>query len=148
VYNVKLSDMPQAKNWTAEVGVFDLRAFILSNVSVAEAFSVVTLICPKFIEYRGCILLEFLFDEEGVNAWLGQLKGDRASVEAVVNHVHLWDFFAPASEAENEALQDFAALMAQSWRYSAQAQYPQRRFFVEANVGLNDYGPTVIIHSA
>ncbi|WP_346113353.1 hypothetical protein [Nonomuraea maheshkhaliensis] len=136
------------KDWTADVGFFDLRTFILSNVSVAEAFSVATLLCPRFIEYRDCVFLEFAFEENSVNSWFNELKGDRAKVEAVVNHVHLWDFFAPASEADNEALQDFAARMAETWRHSARKQFPQRKFVVEANDGLNDYGPTVVIYSA
>lgn len=145
---MELYDMPQIKDWTAHVGAFNLRTFMLANVSIAEAFSVAALLCPEFVEYRDCVFLKLFFDEKIVDSWFGQLKNDGPAVESVVNHIHLWDFFAPASDNENEALQVLAERMAGTWQYSAEMQFPHRRFAVEADNGSGNYGPTVVIYSA
>jgi hypothetical protein len=148
VLGVKLSDMPQVKAWTADVGVYDFKTFILSSVSVAEAFSVATLIWPRFVEYKECVFLDFAFDEAGVDAWIKECNGDCKSVEAMVNHIHLWDYFAANSEIENEALGEVVARMAEAWRFAVKMQYPSRNFVVEVSVGVdNDYGPTLTLHS-
>ncbi|MBL7498757.1 hypothetical protein I6A84_04380 [Frankia sp. CNm7] len=147
---MQLTDLPQAKAWVAEVGTFDLRTFTLSNVSIAEACAVATLMSPEFIEYRGCILLRFVFDAldaSGVDTWIDHFRGDVQAVETMVNHIHLWEFFKSQSEDEDEALVDLARRMATSWKCSARSQFPERVFAVEFDDGTNDYGPTLAIHT-
>lgn len=148
---MQLTDLPQVKAWVADVGNFNLRTFTLSSVSIAEAYTVATLMSPGFIEYRGCILLDIAFDAfdtSGVDTWIDHTKGDIQSVESMVNHVHLWDFFNPQSENEDDALVDLAHRMATSWKCSACSQFPEKAFTVEFDDGTNDYGPTLSIHTA
>ncbi|REE98743.1 hypothetical protein [Thermomonospora umbrina] len=143
-----LNGIREVRAWIAEVGPFDLRTFMLSNVSIAEAGAVAMLVLPRFIEYRGCVLLDFTFDEAGVDLWLERLQGERKAVEAMVNHVHLWDFFAPRAEAENEVLKDLGRRMVASWEAMALLQFPQKSFTVKFDDGSNDYGPTLAISTA
>lgn len=145
---MELNDLPEVRAWVAEVGNFDLRTFMLSSVSIAEAYSVAMLVSPEFVEYRDCVFLGFAFDASGVDVWIERLGGDRKSVEAMVNHVHLWDFFSPRSEIENEALVQLARRMANSWKCSARLQFHEKEFVVEFNDGADDYGPTLAIHTA
>ncbi|WP_181770925.1 hypothetical protein [Amycolatopsis pittospori] len=144
---MELNGLPQVDAWCADLGSFDLRTFMLSNVSIAEACSVIALMSPGFVEYRGCIFLDFVFDASGVDAWIDRFDGVEQSVESAVNHVHLWDFFSPKSEAENDALVELAHRMVESWKSSALMQFPGREFVVQFSDGSDDYGPTLVIYA-
>ncbi|MFB6722390.1 hypothetical protein ACFCV3_19595 [Kribbella sp. NPDC056345] len=145
---MNLSGLPQVDDWVADFGDFGFRTFVLANVSIAEACSVATLLSPDFIEYNGCVVLEFVFDTGGIDAWIERFEGDRKAVEGVVNHIHLWDLFKPKSETESVALVQLAQQMAISWKVAAASQFPGRDFVVESSDGSDDYGPTVTIRTA
>ncbi|MFB6722387.1 hypothetical protein ACFCV3_19580 [Kribbella sp. NPDC056345] len=144
---VELGDLPQVKAWTADLGVFDLRVFLMSNVSVTEACSLMTLISPEFLEYRGGVFLKFMYAPEGVDHWMDHLNGDRRAVEVVMNHVHLWDFLAPKGDSEHEALVWFGRQVTHFWEVVLKSRFADREFVVEFDDGTNEYGPTLTLHS-
>ncbi len=142
-----LARLPQIQAWTDDLGEFDLRNFLLSAVSVAEASAVVSLLNPTFIEYRGCVLLESAFTPAPVDSWFEHFDGNLTSVESMVNHVHLWDSFNPQSPEEHQALTTMARYMATTWHHAAQAQFPARIFTTDFSDDPDDYGPTVTLYT-
>ncbi|MFI8102199.1 hypothetical protein [Streptomyces sp. NPDC086023] len=137
--------LPQLSEWVMgeEAGGYHLQGFMSANVAVAEAVALADLYWPEFVEYRDCVFLGFRFDQRGVDEWHDRLPGDPRAVEAVVNHVHLWDYFVLASDPEYAALPGLAERIAAMWRAAARAAFPDRRFDVVVSDGSGDYGPTL-----
>lgn len=143
-----LSKLPQLQGWLTDGKEFHLYSFLLSTVTVGEAAAVSTLFWPEFTEYRGGVFLGFTFEQRGVDIWFDELKGDMSAVEGVVNHVHLWDVFAPKSEAEYAVLNDLAQRIAAMWRAALKSAFPSREFIVAVADASEDYGPTISLRSA
>jgi hypothetical protein len=144
---VDLSKLPQLEGWMTGTD-FDPRTFILSTTTVAEAAAISLLFWPEFVEYRGCVFLKFVFDEQAVENWFNELKGDGRAVESVTNHVHLWDVFAAKSHAENRVLAGLASRLAEMWYSALRLAFPDRKFVVTVADESDDYGPTVSFRSA
>lgn len=142
-----LSGLPQLSGWIRPNEQFDPRSFLLSAVTVGEAAALSILLWPQFVEYRGGVFLEFVFEQDAVDVWFNELKGDVAGVEGVVNHIHLWDAFSAASEQEREVLEELANRVAEMWRASARSTYPSRDLVVFVSHASDDYGPTLTIRS-
>ncbi|WP_155246753.1 hypothetical protein [Salinispora arenicola] len=143
-----LSKLPQLEGWIRVGEEFDPRTFLLSTATVGEAAAMSTLFWPEFTEYRNGVFLRFLFERRGVDSWFDELKGDRRAVEGVVNHVHLWDVFAPNSEAEYAVLAELAQRISAMWRAALKSAFPSREFIVSVVDASEDYGPTISIRSA
>lgn len=143
-----LSKLPQLEGWMRPGEEFDPRTFLLATVTVGEAAAISTLFWPEFVEYRDGVFLKFLFEQRGVDIWVDELKGDMSAVESVVNHVHLWDVFAPKSEVEYAVLAELAPRLAAMWRAALNSSFPAREFVVSVTDASEDYGPTLSIRSA
>lgn len=139
--------LPQLSEWVtgAEADGYHLQGFMSANVSVAEAAALADLYWPKFVEYRGSVFLGFKFDRNAIDHWHDHLSGDRRAVEAVVNHVHLWDYFVVALESEYAALPELAESIAVIWRAAVREAFPDRGFEITVSDGSGDYGPTLRI---
>ncbi|WFE50001.1 hypothetical protein [Micromonospora sp. WMMD1155] len=138
-----LSDYRQLAQWVDENGEFDIRSFLLLNETVPNAAVLAELFWPHFVEYRGGVFLAFLFEEKGVDMWLENLKGDVVSVESVLNHVHLWDFFSPKSKDEYAGLSKLTERIGTMWREALRVSFPDRSFVVTFTDDPADYGPTL-----
>lgn len=138
-----LSKLPQLEGWMTDGENFDPRTFLLSSVTVGEAAAMSLLFWPEFTEYRGCVFLTFLFDAQAIDNWFGEFKEDGRAVEAVVNHVHLWDVFAPKTEAEYALLSELGPRLGEMWKAALKLSFPTREFAVSVTDEANDYGPTV-----
>lgn len=144
---MNLVGLPQVKEWTSGRDEFDLRSFVLSNATVAEACAFSELFWPEFVEYRDCVFLQFLYDEQGIDSWFEKLNGDRSAIESLVNHLHLWDVLAPTSEAEYGALAVLANSMASMWKMVARLKFPTRSFVVSVAAEPDEYDPTLTLKS-
>ncbi|MFF8280427.1 hypothetical protein ACF05T_30785 [Streptomyces lateritius] len=137
--------LPELMEWVVESDDFHLQGFMSANASIAQALALAALFRPEFVEYEGCVLLGFRFDRPGVDTWIAHLAGDLRAVEAVVNHVHLWDHFTPTSDAEYAALPPLAEEIAAMWRSAAREAFPEREFDVSVSNDPDDYGPTLAL---
>jgi hypothetical protein len=124
-------------------GDFDLRLFMTVHVPVVHAAAVAALMWPEFVEYRGGVFLEMLFDAEGVDRWFDQPGATVRSVELVTNSLHLWDAFSPAGDADHQALSGLATVLRRSWRAALHAAFPGRGAVVHLDDEPADYGPTL-----
>ncbi|WP_214105138.1 hypothetical protein [Acrocarpospora catenulata] len=142
-----LSKITQLDGFISANGAFDPRTFLLSSVTVGEAAAVSLLFWPQFTEYRGGVFLKFLFEEQAVDNWFGELKGDLHAVESVVNHVHLWDAIVSKSSAEYQVLSELAIRVGEMWMAALGMAFPAMRFLVTVTDEDTDYGPTISFHS-
>jgi hypothetical protein len=106
-------------------------------------FAFARFVSPEFVEVRGCVLLKERYDERNLEAWWTQLNGDRAAIEEVVNHVHLWDVVE--EQVPDEALDEVAEALVRNWRRALAEQFPDRSFRVVLSNDENDYGPTLSV---
>lgn len=139
--------LPRAARWRESFGGSPGLWDYLSHqggATLAVAFA--ALFSPSFIEFRGCILLAEHFSEDNFEHWWQRLDGRRGEVEAIVNHLHLWDLFDP-EEVPDLALVELAQVLAGCWRAALAAEFPNRAFAVTVTDTDDDYGPTVVLRS-
>lgn len=97
---------------------------------------------------RGCVLLEEHYDERNLEGWWHKLEGDGPAIEAVINHLHLWDVFDSGAEGvPNEALMRLGEILVRTWRCAAAEQFPGRSLRIELSNEADDYGPTISVSS-
>ncbi len=145
---VDASELPEVKDWIEGFGAkLNTRDFLLGCVSVGKAAAMIELLWPKFIERSGCVVLEWAYGESQLIAWLEDLDHDVSAVEALFNHIHLWDIFKPQGEAEEQFLVHLLERMQRCWHESACGQFPERDFDVSVSNDDSDYGPTISMRS-
>jgi hypothetical protein len=116
-----------------------------SAVSPTHALLVAVLCWPRFVRYRGLVLVGPGISPY-VDDWVTKLDGCAFRVEAVVNHVHIWDVFhsvADGDDAQFEAMEELGKGLPALWAAAALAQVPDIPMVVEYQGGEDDYGPTV-----
>jgi hypothetical protein len=100
------------------------------------------------------VLLRSQYSSSGFQSWWESLDGDRAGIERVINHVHLWDVFGPtlAGESstlpEGSALEELGQLMCRTFAAALSEQFPGRKFEVVYAGEPEEYGPTVTFWTA
>ena len=146
--SLNINGLPQVEAWSRAGEGLSVSGFLMANVTVPEAAVISMLFWPDFVEFQGCVFLEFKFDEDGVGVWIDQLKGDLRAVESVVNQVHLWDMFAPTSPKEYAVLSQLAGRLVDMWRSALRRAFPGRQFLITVTDDPEEYGPTLVIRSA
>ena len=138
--------LPDYQSWQrAQSGEFTLWNYIdvRTDLQVAAAFG--KLFWPDFIEHDGYVLLAEQFDPASVAQWRQELGDDRAAVERMVNHVHVYDLFNnnPADTDKTALAAYLGQVLAQCWHHALHAAFPDKRFTVEYTSEPDDYGPTI-----
>jgi hypothetical protein len=117
----------------------------LTAVTPEVAAELARLLHPDLIEVRGCVLLPWAYEPGNFETWWERLNGDRARIEGLLNHLHLWDVVD--SDVDDAKLRELAGVIVLSWRAAARAEFPERSFDVGVSLDGVDYGPTVYMHS-
>lgn len=150
----RASELPELKRWASGFGLMpSSRDFLIANVSIGSLASVMELLWPRFLVQCDCVILEWAGNQDNTAQWHARLGGDCSAVEKVVNHVHLWDLFAPedtegaedSSTLEEAFLASMLEVLAKTWITSANDQFPDRTFEVGCSNDDSDYGPTITI---
>lgn len=116
--------------------------YVKQEVSIAAVVAMTDLLCPRFVDVEGAVLLETSADPKGFQEWKEPFHGDTRAVESMLNHEHVWDLFPVNGEKDQAALEIVAEHMAITWKAAAGAQFPDRTFTCEVT---DDYGPTLTI---
>jgi hypothetical protein len=114
-------------------------------VSAEEAIHLARHVAPEWIEERGCVLRKAAFSPANFEEWWETTGGDVVRVEAVINHVHLWDLLPATGEGDFGELWELGEVMVVAWKAGLAQAFPDRAFDV---VLSDDYGPTVSVVSA
>ena len=120
--------------------------FITQHVSALHAFAVVDLLFPQFVEVDGYVFLADKFDSDRFAEWCEYCSGDMRRVQAVINHLHLWDVFSSEQMSE-DSLTALAAWIGMCWTIAAEATYPNYSYHVEVTNRIADYGSTLTLYS-
>ena len=119
--------------------------YVQQEVSLAAVAAMTDLLCPRFVDVEGAVLLERKWSSKSFQSWQEHFHGDLRAVESMLNHEHLWDLFTSDGDADKAALEIVAERMAITWKAAAEAQFPDRAFVCEVT---DEYGPTVTITTA
>jgi len=109
------------------------------------------LFCPRFVEYRGCVIR--ICDPRGVLAdaqkkaidgWFDHFDGDISQIEAKANLLSLWDVFSNSDLTPYCGdLSELARSIAQCWKGLLATRFRDRPFQVEVHDDDSSYGPEV-----
>jgi hypothetical protein len=141
-----IDELPRFKAWRAPRGeMFDSWDYAASEGGATMAIAMASLFWPTFVDVDGCVLLDRTSGSSSFQGWREKLKDDR-DVEAMLNHVHLWDLFDPDGEGvPNETMDELANIIAKCWLAALKDQFPERTFDVAVTGEPDDYGPTITV---
>jgi len=141
-------DLPQVAAWRESAGEsLGLIDYVGERVGPSAAISVAGLLWPRLVRVQDCILIADRYDAKTFEAWKERLSS-RADIEAMINHVHLWDVFGDAQDAvPDEALAFLGEVMCKTWRAAAAEAFPKEPMEVTHSNDAEGYGPTVTMRS-
>lgn len=82
-----------------------------------------------FVEHDDCVFCSG-FSESGYLGFMRQVDGDKESVEKVMNHRHIPDYF-PNQNPTNEQVIYFGRLLKEIWQTKLRQDFPTRNVLVE-----------------
>jgi hypothetical protein len=133
--------IPELTAWNNGKGI-DVDAWIQCMANHKVLVGCAGILWPNFVEHDGCILLGDSVDEANYQAFLKQANGDRRTVEATVNHLHVLHLFATELPSKELVLY-VGKLMKEIWQVKLSRDFPDRRitvFFSEGDdLELTEY---------
>lgn len=122
--------IPELKDWNNGKGI-DVESWIGCVGDFQKAIGYSTVFWPAFAEVEGCIVREGV-TSKNVLDWLEQCKGDRAGVEATINHLHLQDLHhADCEDVTPERLAYLGRLLKEIYECKLKRDFPEKAFVVE-----------------
>ena len=115
------------------------------------AIGYLTLFWPSFTEYDDMVFRGEeidVEDEKNIKSWLTSSEGDKQSVEAMLNHLHIIDIQHPGlwKEATEPQIRFLGQMLKEMWACKLAYDFPEKRFTVEFFEGaegkLEDYQVT------
>jgi len=94
-----------------------------------------TLFWPDFVEYEDCVFFDHgngaASMANNYKGFMAQTNGDKAAVEAVMNHRHILDLFPNAKqEASREMILYVGRLLKEMWQVKLDRDFPNRKITV------------------
>lgn len=122
--------IPGLAEWNNGNGI-DVHGYLSCIARYDHAVAYATLFWPDFVLHDDCVFFHPP-DPDTYRNWMTQCKGDRAQVEAVMNHHHIVDIFLNSEiEPTREAVLHLGRLLKDMWQCRLRASFPERRFKVE-----------------
>jgi len=85
---------------------------------------------PDFVEHDDCVL-HAGFTDDIYKGFMAQTKGDKTSVEAVINHRHVLDLFCSADpKPTREMILYVGRLLTDTWQAKLNRDFPGRKIRV------------------
>lgn len=138
--------IPELKEWNNGTGI-DAEGWVscMGNFKLAAAYTLV--FWPEFVEHEDMVLRKG-FSLESLNAFLKQRNGDKSSVEAVMNHLHIVDIhYYGCPDATHEGLIYLGRVLKEIYQCKLRDQFPNRDIVVHFDdsrkEALLDYEITV-----
>jgi hypothetical protein len=138
--------LPRFERWRAEWGKPDLNPWDYlrqhCDAELGALFS--TLFWPSLVEIDGCVLLARQFDPETFGRWREHFAGDLSAVEAMVNHVHVYDLFETSgADLDLAVYEQVGQTLLRCWTARVQTAFPARTFAFRYATEPDEYGPTI-----
>lgn len=135
--------IPELKDWNNGAGI-DPETWVgcEGNFRLAVAYSLI--FWPRFVEHDGMIFRGTEVDVGVVAAWMGNCNGNRQSVEATANHIHIADLHHVGSpDLSLERIVFLGNVLKEIYATKLAAEFPDRKFVVDfyqpADQKLQDY---------
>jgi hypothetical protein len=122
--------IPELKNWKAGGKVINPEEWIsaIGNYEHLVAYS--RILWPDFVEHDDCVFRAGVTDEI-YSGFMAKTKGDKTSVEAVMNHRHVLDLFCTADpEPTREVVLYVGRLLRDTWQAKLNRDFPGRKIRV------------------
>jgi len=133
--------IPELPNWNNGAGI-DAESWVgcVGSPELAVGYSLI--FWPRFVRFENYVLREG-FSEDSLRAFAVRQTSTRASVEWVMNHLHIADIHCTEAQASEAQLRYLGRVLAEIHQVKLRADFPDLRFTVEFNdePGLdpNDY---------
>jgi hypothetical protein len=124
--------IPELPRWNNGSGI-DVEDWIGCIGNFEHLIGYVELIWPRFVEHEGCILHEG-FSVEGFRGFMEQARGDKRSVEAVMNHLHIADLFSTGRPTEAQVIH-VGHRLKEIWSAKLTRDFPDRNVEVSFTEG-------------
>lgn len=121
--------IPEMKEWNNGKGT-DIQTWIECEGNFKLAIGYSTLFWPRFTEFEGFVLREG-FSVESLRGFEQQCKGERRSIEAVMNHLHLDGIqYMGCEDISRERLIYLGRVLREAHQAKLAWQFPNKRFEV------------------
>jgi hypothetical protein len=122
--------VPELRLWDNGAGI-DIDTWIACVCTPEQAIGYGRLFWPAFVSHDGCVFRANMFDLKNYSNWMGQLKGDRRAVQAVMNHLHLGTFLADEGhDPTHEQVMYLGNLLKETWSAKLGLDYPGQAVMV------------------
>jgi len=121
--------IPDMSRWNNGAGI-DVDGWICGSGTFQLAIGYSRIFWPKFVEFEGLVLRVGSFTAETVAGFMQQSKGDKSSVEAVINHIHIETIHGATDDASRERLVFLGNLLKDIYSVKLAHDFPHRVFEV------------------
>jgi|SRR6266851_6502430 len=121
--------IPELHDWNNGEGI-DIESWIgcEGNFRLAVGYSII--FWPQFVQFEGYVLREG-FSVESLRGFERQRDGDRRSIEAVMNHLHITDIqHYHCEDKTRERIVYLGRVLRDIYRAKLARQFPERHFEV------------------
>lgn len=143
-------DLVRYKVWESQwekpnsIGIND---YISENCHPEDLLICTQLFIPDFITVDSCILLNDRYEEENFRQWRLKFPTDTASIEKVLNQIHIYDLFGSnADDVSDSIFRQLCNAMKFSWTMALKEAFPERGFIVESFDEDIGYGPSLTFY--
>lgn len=121
--------IPELPDWNNGAGI-SVEGWVACSGSFELAIGYSRLFWPDFVEHDGCVLFAG-FSEEAYRGFKDQCGSDRQSLEAVLNHRHVFDYFSHYDGSATEAqILYLGRVLKDIWQAKLARDFPGRSFVV------------------
>jgi hypothetical protein len=122
--------IPELKAWNNGAGI-DIDSWIGCEGNYEHLIGYGRIFWPEFLEHDDCVFFAERFTEENYRGFMEQTKGDKAAVEAVMNHQHITDIFYNAEpKPTREVVLYIGRLLKDVWQTKLNRDFPNRKITV------------------
>jgi hypothetical protein len=119
--------IPELKKWSSDGKGISPEEWIGAIGSYEHLVAYAQVLRPDFVEHDDCVLRAG-FTEDIYKGFMAQAKGDKSSVEAVMNHGHVLDLFSNANpKPTREMILYVGRLLRDTWRAKLKRDFPDRK---------------------
>lgn len=95
---------------------------------------------PSFVEHDGMVFRGETVDEASLSSWLATTRGDKQSVEATLNHLHVLDIQHPGTwlDATEAQIKFIGQTLKEMWAAKLARDFPTKQFVVELIEGSSE----------
>ena len=137
--------IPEMKDWNSGAGI-DPEGWVscTGNFQLSSAYSLIY--WPQFTELDG-LVFRGAMDQRTLDEWRKNCGGDKRSIEATANHLHILDLhYVGCPDASVERITFLGRTLKEIYAVKLAAEFPDKKFVVEfyepEDQNLQDYQPT------